>query len=482
MLTVALLCVAVAEGAVRHRSQSAHNQIVVEDKGGYRMLRFNGSMETRMWLGDTKYGHFEYTEYFQLPLLWSPNAKRVMIMGLGGGSTQRAFQNYYPTVHVDTVELDSAVAKVAKEWFGVKETNTHTIHISDGRGFVRRNKNRKYEAIMMDAYSSNTYGSFIPYHLATKEFFQLAAEDLTANGVLAYNVIGTYQEWRADIVGSMYRTMKEVFPHVYHFPAADSKNIVLVGVKAKTGGLTSATLRARVDLLRRAQPKLPAFFGPRLARIRASAPPSAAKSPVLSRAYQQVAGSGAVGAVVLNSTRRRPATNAPSTPSAIGVIVRAISCSKSLRLCKNFSTTASFSSCSKLQVLLISVPSTGSRRAARWSKSSCVRASTDSSRACSRQRTSTRRRITPVLEQGASMRMRSKGPAFLRSMPCNGLGSMQVWPRRAMFSRKRPRRASSRAMASTLPSLFIRSAMAVDLPPGAAQRSRMFSPGCGLSS
>ena len=133
----------------------------------------------------------------------------------------------------------------------------------------------------MDAYSSNTYGSFIPYHLATKEFFQLAAEDLTANGVLAYNVIGTYQEWRADIVGSMYRTMKEVFPHVYHFPAADSKNIVLVGVKAKTGGLTSATLRARVDLLRRAQPKLPAYFGPRLARIRASAPSSAAKSPVL---------------------------------------------------------------------------------------------------------------------------------------------------------------------------------------------------------
>ena len=133
----------------------------------------------------------------------------------------------------------------------------------------------------MDAYSSNTYGSFIPYHLATKEFFQLAAEALTANGVLAYNVIGTYNEWRADIVGSMYRTMKTVFPHVYHFPAADSRNIVLVGVKAKTGGLTSSTLRSRVALLRRAQPKLPAHFGPRLTRIRASAPLSAAKSPVL---------------------------------------------------------------------------------------------------------------------------------------------------------------------------------------------------------
>jgi len=281
VITVALLFAAVAEGAVRHRSQSAHNQITVEDKGGYRMLRFNGSMETRLLIANPLLGHFEYTDYFQMPLLWNPKAKRVLVMGLGGGSTQRAFQHYFPTVHVDTVELDPTVAKVAKEWFGVKENKTHKIHISDGRGYLRRNKERKYEAIMMDAYSSNTYGSFIPYHLATKEFFQLASEDLTANGVLAYNVIGTYNEWRADIVGSMYRTMKTVFPHVYHFPAADSRNIVLVGVKAKSGGLTSATLRARLDLLRRAQPKLPAHFGPRLGRIQANAPLSAAKSPVL---------------------------------------------------------------------------------------------------------------------------------------------------------------------------------------------------------
>ena len=281
MITVALLFAAVAEGAVRHRSQSAHNQITVEDKGGYRMLRFNGSMETRLLIANPLLGHFEYTDYFQMPLLWNPKPKRVLVMGLGGGSTQRAFQHYFPTVHVDTVELDPTVAKVAKEWFGVKENKTHKIHISDGRGYLRRNKERKYDAIMMDAYSSNTYGSFIPYHLATKEFFQLASEDLTVNGVLAYNVIGTYNEWRADIVGSMYRTMKTVFPHVYHFPAADSRNIVLLGVKAKTGGLTSATLRARVDLLRRAQPKLPAHFGPRLGRIQANAPLSAAKSPVL---------------------------------------------------------------------------------------------------------------------------------------------------------------------------------------------------------
>jgi len=276
----ALLWAGVAGAQVKYRTNSAYNQITVEDAGGYRMLRFNGSMETRMWLGDTKYGHFEYTEYFQLPLLWNPKAKRVMIMGLGGGSAQRAFQSYYPDIHVDTVELDPAVAKAAKDWFKVKETAKHKIHIGDGRMFLRLNKKQKYDAIMMDAYSSNKYGSHIPFHLATKEFFKLAAEDLTDDGVLAYNVIGSYQNFRADIVGSMYQTMKSVFPHVYHFPASDSRNIVIIAIKSKRG-LTTTSIKAKVDALRLARPKLPRLFGKRLARIRAKAPPSAAKSPVL---------------------------------------------------------------------------------------------------------------------------------------------------------------------------------------------------------
>ena len=280
-LILALAGVWSVDGQVRYRANSKYNQITVEDQGGYRLLRFNGSMETRMWLGNHLRGHFEYTEYFQLPLLWNPNAKRVMIMGLGGGSAQRAFAAYYPDIHVDTVELDPMVVQVATDgrYFNVQQNAKHKIHVGDGRQFIRVNKAIKYDAIAMDAYTSNKYGSHIPYHLATKEFFQLVSSRLTDNGVLAYNVIGSYQNFRADIVGSMYNTIKSVFPHVYHFPASDSKNVVILGVKSKQG-LTNVSLKAKVTALRQAR-KLPAHFGPRLKRIRAQAPPSAAKSPVL---------------------------------------------------------------------------------------------------------------------------------------------------------------------------------------------------------
>lgn len=282
-ITMALLLLGTvwdAAGQVRLRTSSAYNQIVVEDTNGYRLLRFNGSMETRMRLTNPLQGHFEYTEYFQLPLLWEPKAKRVLMMGLGGGSTVRAYQHHYPDVHLDTVELDPKVAQVAAQFFGVKETPKHKLHFRDGRQFLRLNKTHKYDAILMDAYTSNQYGTHIPFHLATKEFFTLASENLTEDGVLVFNVIGSYTGWRSDIIGSMYATMKSVFPQVYHFPASDTRNIVMLATRDRQG-LTSAILRAKVDALRKARPNLPKHFGVRLARIRTTPPPSARNARVL---------------------------------------------------------------------------------------------------------------------------------------------------------------------------------------------------------
>lgn len=289
LMLMVLMAAMTAPAATVYKTTSAHNHIAVEDKDGYRILSFNGSMETRLLMRNHLQGHFEYTEYFQMPLLWNPKAKRVLMVGLGGGSTQRAFAHYYPDITVDTVELDPAVSKVAQDYFAVKVTPKHQIHHQDGRVFLRRNTQVRYDAIVLDAYTSNRYGSFIPFHLATKEFFQLAKEDLTPNGVLAYNVIGNYQGWRADIVGSMYRTMKTVFPHVYHFPASDSKNIVMIAAK-QARPLNSRTLRDYMTTMRRDRPKVSPTFWVRVLALRDKPPPSAERSPILTDNYTPVGG------------------------------------------------------------------------------------------------------------------------------------------------------------------------------------------------
>lgn len=230
---VALLFAAppVLSGGVIFDTYSVYHHIQVVDQAGIRTLSFDGSMETRMSLANPLLGHFEYTEYFHMPWLWNSNIQRVLMIGLGGGSTQRAYQHYYTNVLVETAELDPQVVNVAKRFFGVTETDKHKIHSEDGRVFLRRST-ETYDVIVMDAYTTSRYGSSLPPHLTTREFFALASQHLTTNGVLAYNVIGQIQGWRADVVGAMFRTLKAVFPQVYLFPANQSQNVVLIATKS----------------------------------------------------------------------------------------------------------------------------------------------------------------------------------------------------------------------------------------------------------
>ncbi len=267
---------------------SAHHHIRVIDENGVRTLSFNGSQETRMSLRYPLQGHFLYTEYFHVPWIWNDQIENVLMMGLGGGSTQRAYQYYYPDVKVDTVELDPVVVGVARKFFNVKATENHRIISSDGRLFLRRTS-KKYDLILMDAYTANRYGSFIPYPLVTKEFFQMARRHLTDDGVIAYNVIGTLQGWRADILGAVYQTMDAVFPNVYVFPAPDSLNVVLVATQSDET-YTPEMARERAAALIRSKTVTLRSFASRVNAIRVGAPRAAAQSPVLTDDFAPIDG------------------------------------------------------------------------------------------------------------------------------------------------------------------------------------------------
>jgi spermidine synthase len=274
--------------AVVFDATSAYHHIRVVDDRGLRILSFDGSFETRMSLLDPKQGHFEYTEYFHMPWLWNQHLTNVLMVGLGGASTQRSFQYYCQDVIVETAEIDSMVLKVARDYFQFRDSPTNKVTISDGRVFLRRSQ-QTYDAILMDAYVKSRYGSFIPHHLATKEFFQLANEHLSTNGVLAYNVIGTLHGWRADVLGAVYRTMKSVFPQVYLFPANDSYNVVLVGTKVREKLTLLQAREKAAELLRSGRTFIPTFAN-RVAVLRTEAPPSFLQSPLLTDDYAPVDG------------------------------------------------------------------------------------------------------------------------------------------------------------------------------------------------
>lgn len=286
LLTLLTPFLASAQKVVQFDRISAYHHIEVYDEDLLRMLSFNGSWETKMSLTNPLAGHFEYTEYFQMPWLWNHDIKRVLMVGLGGGSTQRAYQHYYPNVMVDVAEIDPVVVEVANKYFNVAETNNLKIHINDGRVFLRQTTNL-YDVILMDAYSTTRYGSSLPRQLTTKEFFTLASQHLSTNGVLAYNVIGQIKGFRSTLVGAMYRTMAEVFPHVYMFPAVESQNIVFVATKSAEPFTFARAMEEARKLVRDGTVTLPSF----LVRARSftpQPPPTASSSPLLTDDYAPI--------------------------------------------------------------------------------------------------------------------------------------------------------------------------------------------------
>ena len=264
---------------------SAYHHIQVYDELGVRTLSFNGSWETKMSLTNPLTGHFEYTEYFQMPFIWNPEIKTVLMAGLGGGSTQRAFQHYFTNVTVDTVEIDPVVVEVARKYFTVTESPILRIHTNDARQFLARATNQ-YDVILMDAYSTEArYGSSLPPSLTTKEFFTIASGRLTTNGVLGYNVIGQIYGSRENLIAALYRTMKQVFPQVYLFPIPEeSQNIVFIATKSREAFTKSRVLQAGNERIRSGLVKLPTF-ATRMANFDNRPPPAAASSLILTDDY-----------------------------------------------------------------------------------------------------------------------------------------------------------------------------------------------------
>jgi spermidine synthase len=144
-------------------------------------------------------------------------------------------------VWVDVVEIDPAVVQVARSYFAVPEDPRLRIHVADGRAYLQRARQR-YGAILVDAYSSGPYGGILPYHLATREFFEIARQHLTDGGSLVYNVITTYGE--GAVLPDVYGTIANGFQSTYTFQAQTSLNVVIVAQRIDSEPLRSDGSRA----------------------------------------------------------------------------------------------------------------------------------------------------------------------------------------------------------------------------------------------
>jgi spermidine synthase len=136
----------------------------------------------------------------------------VAILGNAGGTTARALGVFYPAANVDGVELDPAVTEVGRRFFGLGDNPRLRVITADARPFLRRTDER-YDLIVVDAYRP----PYVPFYLATREFFRLARTRLAPGGAIVLNVAAAPHDHR--LAEHISGTLAAEFPEVFRWPA-----------------------------------------------------------------------------------------------------------------------------------------------------------------------------------------------------------------------------------------------------------------------
>jgi spermidine synthase len=205
-----------------HEETSRYQYVqVVEKPSGQRVLYLNEGVAVHsVWRPGEVLTGGEWDTFLAVPPLLDRPLRRVAILGNAAGTTARALGAYYPEARIDGVELDPAVTRVGRRWFGLGDNPNLVVHTADARPFLRRTDER-YDLIVVDAY----HQPYVPFYLATREFFRLARERLAPGGILALNVASVPGD--DGLVDGVAGTVRSEFDQVLLWPALRFNRIVL---------------------------------------------------------------------------------------------------------------------------------------------------------------------------------------------------------------------------------------------------------------
>ena len=216
-----------AERVLYEKASAYNNIIVAEDESGLRVLRFEhgGARQTIAKPGDPTYLGFAYTRVAFIGLALAEEPRRIMIVGLGGGTMPMFLRHYYPNATIDVVDIDPDVVHVAKEYFGFREDAALRAHVGDGRKFVESVK-EPYDVVFLDAFGTRN----VPPHLTTLEFMRAVRRSVRSTGVVVGNIWGRPAN---PLYDSMVRTYQEVFDELFILDVPGTTNKILLALPRK---------------------------------------------------------------------------------------------------------------------------------------------------------------------------------------------------------------------------------------------------------
>jgi SAM-dependent methyltransferase len=220
--------------ARRHRV-GAH--VVVRDGPRGRELLVDGTFASFYRPGEATTG--SVWDALAAPLLALPAARRrrVLVIGLGGGSAARVVRALAPRAEIVGVELDAQVVAAARRWFDLDSIGVEVV-IADAREYLERER-RRFDAVLDDVFIGPAKRVRKPDWLP-EPGLRLAAARIAPGGVLSSNAI---DEARAvsKCVRTLLGTTVSISIDGYH-------NRILAGGAVRSAGELRRAIRASAIL------------------------------------------------------------------------------------------------------------------------------------------------------------------------------------------------------------------------------------------
>ena len=227
---------------ILYESESEHQYIrVTEESDGDRVLELNEGQAVHSLLPARGYLTADYWDSFLvLPFAArSEPPRRIAILGNAAGTIARSYGRFWPETQVDGVEIDPELSEVGRRYFDMDSNENLTVFDEDARPWLRRSDGG-YDLIVVDAYRQ----PYIPFYLATKEFFELVRERLAPGGIVVVNV--GHPEGSDDFEQVIGATMAAAFPIVLRDPAEQTNTLMLGSEAPASSERLAASARERM--------------------------------------------------------------------------------------------------------------------------------------------------------------------------------------------------------------------------------------------
>ncbi|NUE67122.1 fused MFS/spermidine synthase [Snodgrassella sp. ESL0253] len=116
-----------------------------------------------------------------------PNPKKALVIGVSGGAWTRALSSFPTLETIDAVEINKGYLDIIKQYpivSPILKNHKINIHIDDGRRWLKRNSDKKYDLIIMN--TTYHWRSGVT-NLLSQEMMKIVQNSLNPNGIFAFN-------------------------------------------------------------------------------------------------------------------------------------------------------------------------------------------------------------------------------------------------------------------------------------------------------